>query len=64
MSSFCCRGNYGVNKTWIITNFHLYIVQLWSPFSDNFFNSDVVNAQSGEVYSLKNPVEPPRLTDL
>ena len=46
-------------KTWIVTNFHLYIVQMWFSFSDIFVNVDVVNAQSGEVYSLKNPVEPP-----
>ena len=25
----CCLGNSDVNKTWIITNFHLYTVQLW-----------------------------------
>ena len=24
-----------------------------------FVNADVVNAQKGEIYSLKNPVEPP-----
>ena len=46
-------------KTWIVTNFYVYIVQMWSPFSDIFINADVVNAQSGKVYSLKYPVEPP-----
>ena len=48
-----------IRKTWIVTNFYVYIVQVWSPFSDIFVNVDVVNAQSGEVYSLKYPVEPP-----
>ena len=26
MASLCCHGNPGVNKTWIITNFHIYLV--------------------------------------
>ena len=29
MASLRCHGNSEVNKTWIITNFHLYVVQLW-----------------------------------
>ena len=59
IASIRCHGNSDVNKRWIITNFHLYIVQLWQIFADIFVNADVVNAQSGEVYSLKNPVETP-----
>ena len=35
-------------KTWIVTNFYVYIVQMWSPFSDIFIIADVVNAQSGK----------------
>ena len=46
MASSCCRGNSDVNKTWIITNFHLYAVQLFGVI---FVNADVVNAQSEEV---------------
>ena len=41
-----------IYKTWIVTHFYVYIVQMWSPFSDIFVSADVVNAQSGEVYSL------------
>ena len=29
MASLCCHGNSDVNKTWIITDFHLYTEQLW-----------------------------------
>ena len=29
IASLCCHGNSDVNKTWIIKNFHLNIVQLW-----------------------------------
>ena len=53
MASLCCHGNSDVNKTWIITNFHLYTVQLWLPFCVIFVYADVVNDQSGEVYSIK-----------
>ena len=28
MASLCCHGNADVNKTCIITNFHLYVVQM------------------------------------
>ena len=42
-----------------VTNFHLHIIQLWQRFFDIFVDADVVQAQSGEAYSLKNPVEPP-----
>ena len=47
MESLCCHGSSDVNKTLIISNFHLYIVQLWYSFSDIFVNADLVNAQSG-----------------
>ena len=29
MASLRCHGNSEVNETWIITIFHLYVVQLW-----------------------------------
>ena len=43
----------------IVTNCNLYIVRLLQSFPDNFVDADVVNPQSGEVYTLKNSVEPP-----
>ena len=29
MASLCCHGNSDCNKTPIIRNFHLYIIQSW-----------------------------------
>ena len=29
MASLCCHGDSDCNKTQIIRNFHLYIIQLW-----------------------------------
>ena len=49
MTSLCCHDNSDVNKTWIITNFHLYTVRLWQLLGVIFVNADVVNAQSEEV---------------
>ena len=59
MASLCCHGKSDVNKTCFIKNFHLYTVQPCSLFCVIFDNADAVNAQKGEIYSLKNPVEPP-----
>ena len=53
MASLYCPGNADVNKTCVITNFHVYIVQLRQPSSDIVVIAYEVNAQSGEVYSLK-----------
>ena len=50
--SFVLKLCTSICKTRIVTNFNVYIVQMRSPFSDIFINVDVVNAQSGEVYSL------------
>ena len=36
-------------KPQVISNFHLYIVQLWYPFFHIFTHFDVVNAQTWEV---------------
>ena len=55
-TSLRCHGNCDVNKTQIITNFHLNTKQVWLPFPDIFFN--VVNVQTSELSCLKNPVEP------
>ena len=59
MASLNYYGNCDVNRTWTVTNFRLYTIQLWSRFFDIFVDADVVHAESGEVYSVKNPVEPP-----
>ena len=37
----------------IITNFHLYLIQLWWQFFQIFVYGDVVYAQSLEVLTLK-----------
>ena len=59
MASLRCYGDSDCNKTQIIRNFHLYIIQLWLSFSHIFTHGDVVNAQTLEVSPQKNPVEPP-----
>ena len=43
----------------IYTNFHLYLVQLWWQFFQNFVYGDVVYAQTWEVLALENCIEPP-----
>ena len=43
----------------IITNFHLYLIQLWCQFFQIFAYGDVVYAQTWEVLTLKNYIEPP-----
>ena len=45
--------------TLIITNFHLYLIQLWWQFFQNFVYGDVVYAQTWEVLTLKNCIKPP-----
>ena len=59
MALLRCHGDCDCNKTQIIRNFHLYIIQLWQSFSHIFTHGDVVNAQTWEVSPQKNPVEPP-----
>ena len=54
-----CHADPDCNKTQIIGNFQLYIIQLWWPFPHTFTHANVVNAQTWEVSPLKNPVEPP-----
>ena len=53
---------YGYNNSDVfvplmITNFHLYVIQLWWSFFQIFANGDVVNAQTWEVLNLKNSIE-------
>ena len=49
MASLRCHGDSDCNKTQIIRNFHLYIIQLWKPFFHIFTHGDVVNTQTWEV---------------
>ena len=49
MASLRCHGDSDCNKTQIIRNFHLYIIQLWKPFFHIFTHGDVINAQPWEV---------------
>ena len=35
MASFCCYDNYDAIATLIITNFHLYLIQLWRKLFPN-----------------------------
>ena len=57
--SFRFHDNSDVIVTLIITNFHLYLIQLWCSFLQIFVDGDVVNAQTWEILPLKNPIEPP-----
>ena len=56
--SFRFHDNSDVIVTSIITNFHLYLIQLWCSFLQIFVDGDVVNAQTWEILPLKNPIEP------
>ena len=42
MTSFRCYDNSDVIATLIITNFHLYLIQLWWQFFQMFVYGDVV----------------------
>ena len=53
------NDNSDVIATLIITNFHLYLIQLWWQYFQNFGYGDVVYAQTWEVLALKNSIEPP-----
>ena len=59
LKSFRFHDNSDVIVTSIITNFHLYLIQLWCSFLQIFVDGDVVNAQTWEILPLKNPMEPP-----
>ena len=58
MTSFRCYDNSDVIATLIITNFHLYLIQLWWQFFQMFVYGDVVYAQTWQLLTLKNCIEP------
>ena len=45
-SVISCYDNSDVVATLIITNFHLYLIQLWWQYFQNFVFGDVVYAQA------------------
>ena len=53
MASFRCYDNSDVIATLIMTNFHLYLIQLWWQFFQMFVYGDVVYAQTWQVLTLK-----------
>ena len=53
MASLRCHGDSDCNKTQIIRNFHLYIIQLLKRFFHIFIHGDVVNVQTWEVSPQK-----------
>ena len=58
MASFRCYVNSDVIATLIMTNFHLYLIQLWWQFFQMFVYGDVVYAQTWQVLTMKNCIEP------
>ena len=56
---FCSYNISDVFVPLIITNFRLYLIELWWSFFQIFANGDVVNAQTWEVLNLKNSIELP-----
>ena len=58
MASSRCYGNSDVIATLITTVFHLYLIQLWWQFFQMFVYGDVVYAQTWQVLTLKNYIEP------
>ena len=59
IASFRCYDNSDAVATLIMTNFHLYLIQLLWQFFQNFVYGNVVYAQTWEVFTLKNCIEPP-----
>ena len=58
MASFRCYNNSDVIATPITTNFHLYLIHLWWQLFQMFVYGDVVYAQTWEVLTVKNCMEP------
>ena len=54
MASFRCYDNSDVIATLIMTNFHLYLIQLWWQYFQMFVYGDVVYVQTWQVLTLKN----------
>ena len=64
MASLRCHGDSDDNKTQIIRNFHLYIIQLRQSLFHIFTHDDVVTAQIWEVSPAKNPFESPKISQV
>ena len=58
MASVRCFDNSDVIATQITTYFHLYLIQLWWQCFQLFIYGDVVYAQTWQVLTLKNCIEP------
>ena len=58
MASFRCYNNSDVIATLITTTFHLYLIHLWWQRFQMFVYGDVVYAQTWQVLTLKNCMEP------
>ena len=58
MASFRCYNNSDVIANLITTNFHLYLIHLWWQLFQMFVCGDVVYAQTWQVLTLKNCMEP------
>ena len=59
ITSFGCYGNSDAIVTLINANVHHHLIQLWRLFFQIFVNGDVFYAQTWEVLTLKNSIEPP-----
>ena len=59
MASIRCHDIYDVIATLIITSFLLYLIQLRCQFFQILVYGDAVYAQTWEVLTLKNYIEPP-----
>ena len=59
IASFRCYDNSDVVATLIITNFHLFLIQLWWQFFQISVYGDVLYAQTWVVLTLKNCIKPP-----
>ena len=53
MTSLRCYDNCDVIITLVITNFDLYLIQLWQLFVGSIVNDDVVYSQTWAVLPLK-----------
>ena len=58
MASFRCYDNSDVIATLIITNFHLYLIQLWWYFFQIFVYGDEVYTQTSQRSQEPVGVEP------
>ena len=50
--------------TLIVTNFHLYLIQLWWSFFHIFVNGNVVNAQTWQMSAPPEKPHPATLIDI